>query len=140
MSGSGRISDLVARLERMSSERWRADLSLKIAGVVRGLIDDGFVKSRSPYGDAWRARKGKYSWPLLQKTRAMRRGWKLVQCDAQGFKFTNTQDYAVFQNYGTSKGIDPREMVPVEAFGLGQWREPIRKTVSDSIRDLIRGR
>jgi hypothetical protein len=133
------VNALIARLEAMRDPAWRADLSLHLAGTARKLIDDSFSGFRDPYGGSWRQRKHHYPWPMLQKTRDLRNGWRLVQADAQGFRFVNSAVYGHFQQYGTTRGIDPREMFPVEAFGLGQtWQRAFNAAMTSEIRKLLR--
>lgn len=88
------------------------------------LIDDGFAKRQDPSGKRWARRKRRYPWPILNKTLALRRGWK-AEGNQHYFGFRNAIPYAVFHQKGTANMV-ARKMVPEGALPR-KWRDRIRK-------------
>lgn len=137
MAGVGRIADLVRKIERLSSSDFREGLSQAVGEKCLDLIRDGFAQKKSPY-DSWRPRKYAYSWPLMDKSGKGKRSWRLRVAPG-GFRIVaEDAEYLSYQHWGT-KYITPREMFPVEAFGLGSWKEPIHQAAADYVRALMRG-
>lgn len=137
MAGTGRIADLVARLERLSADDFREGIAKSMAETARKLIDRGFATASSPY-DRWRPRLHRYPWPIMQKSGTARRDWS-TETGPGGFVVRNDNaPYLFFQQFGTRTGITPREIVPSEAFGLGSWRDPLDRACVGYFRQAMR--
>lgn len=88
------------------------------------LIDEGFEKRQDPLGHKWKRRKKRYPWPILNKTLALRRGWK-TESNQHAFKFINPTFYTVFHQKGTRKMV-ARKMVPDRSLSP-KWRARMHK-------------
>lgn len=91
---------------------------------VKELIDEGYAQRRDPSGKKWARRKRRYPWPILNKTLAMRRGWKGTSNQHQ-FGFRNAVPYTVFHQKGT-RFMVARKSVPENALPP-RWRVRLRR-------------
>lgn len=88
------------------------------------LIDEGFQSRTDPIGRKWKRRKKRKPWPILNKTLALRRGWK-GQSNKTSFSFVNAVPYTVFHQKGTRKMV-ARKMVPDRSLSP-KWRARMAK-------------
>lgn len=99
VSGTFKIAELAAKIERLGSAEFRAEVSRKMAAEATKLVADGFRGSVDPYGQSWEALKSRTGKPLLDTGR-LRASFAPTEVTPNGFKLTSTVDYAAAQNYG----------------------------------------
>lgn len=137
-SGLKTLDEWERKLMRISAPLERA------AGLAardfRKEISKSFDEKRDPYGTRWKKRKGYYKHPVLQETRAMRRGWRVLQRGPGKTEivFMNVDPKHIYHQYGT-ESIDVRAQAP-DKRGLPPKYKAILKmhTVSELSRELNR--
>ena len=133
---SAAYDDFISMLAELEEPSFLEDVAENLGIEVKKLIDEGFVSNSTPYGEQW-VRGGRYPWPVLQKTGAMRAGFH-VETNSAGVKVTNPVEYATYQNNGT-RYISANAMVPDNSRGLGDWEEPLRNSARDTLNRHING-
>lgn len=133
-----RYDPLAVALRQVARGGARQTLAAAIAGGVRDLIDDRFDARATPSGVPWAPRKPPTgTWPLLEKTGAMRRGFQ-VRAQTTGVTVTNTQEYAQFHQTGTrympARPILPRGPLP------SWWRSYLDLVVAETLKKIVEGR
>lgn len=99
------------------------------------LIQNQFDERRAPDGSPWAPRKQPTgTWPLLEKTRKMRRSFK-VMATASQLKVLNAAPYLKFHQEGTSRMV-ARPVLP----GAGltrEWQEYIDVSVAQALERTL---
>jgi hypothetical protein len=100
-----RYSGLPRALRQLPRGKVRAVAARAIEREVVQLIDERFVARAAPDATPWAPRKQPTgTWPLLEKTGKMRRGFK-VMASATQLKVTQTQDYLKYHQKGTERMV-----------------------------------
>ena len=76
--------------------------------------DINFDKKGSELGSPWKKRKKSYSWPILQKTKAMRKGFKselLGGINKTSSKLWNTVSYFPYHQSSAPRNKLPRRIM-----------------------------
>jgi hypothetical protein len=130
------LNDLIARLERFSSQQVIDQMGRKIADACHAQCLAGFRGQRDPYGTPWAPRKDKRgNWPLLDKTGAGVDS--LTSRYSAGMVRMRIRGYFRFHQSGTAV-MPSRKVFPEQASGLGTWSEPINRAATDAVRELMR--
>jgi phage gpG-like protein len=62
------LNALIQKIERLAAGEVKQRIASKVADACHAQCVLGFQQQRDPYGVPWVARKGKRTWPLLDKT------------------------------------------------------------------------
>lgn len=132
MAGTGKIAELVKRLEVMASPAWRESLSRQLAEQALQLVDDGFKNETDPYGNRWAPTQQPNQ--ILQKTGDLRRGWGILAVTQNGFRIGDSVDYGIYQQR-------KRKMVPTSDRGLpDKWQREFDKVSIRFMKETMGGR
>jgi phage gpG-like protein len=123
-SGFKALGQFRTKLE--ASDRLLLNHSKEMRRDVLALIDEGFEQRKDPVGHKWRRRKKRYPWPILNKTLALRKGWKATTAGKRGVDLTNRVPYTGFHQHGTPRMV-ARKMVPDQRLSP-RWRHRLMKT------------
>lgn len=148
MSGTGKIADLVRKLDEMASPSFRQKMLGAMAVEVHRLTLDGFIQQRDPYGKPWAPRKKAADWavkafglmqsdhPILDTGRDGGAVDRLtVRSTSDGVRL-KTNAYMKFHLTGTSKMV-PRKWIPTDGAGP-IWRNALQTVYTDQIRELLK--
>jgi hypothetical protein len=126
-----RYSDLPRFLRELQSGTIRQAASRAAADAITNLIDERFVDRAAPSGSPWAPRKPPTgSWPILERTGAMRRGFKVMATAAQ-LTITNSTDYLKYHQTGTAN-MPARPVLPTGAMPP-EWTRRIDSAVHNAI-------
>lgn len=129
-----KLDQWVKRLDKVGSGSWRPQLTERMAQASLGLVRRGFAREAEPSGKKWKRRsrkqfaKGKVSayeraaraqagdhaarpnHPILDKTGALKKSWRVAFADARGFKIASDNKVAGYHQRGVQGGkiIRPR--------------------------------
>lgn len=134
--GGAGFDKLQRQLSRVASRDAYAAVKKSIAAEAITQVALGFRNERDPYGDGWmplKRRRGR----ILSKTGRLRRSFT-AHVTSDGFKIGSSAHYSAFHQYGTRRGLPARPMLPLKARGLGDWREPLRKAATVTLRRLLK--
>lgn len=114
-------------------------LKKQLAEQVRSLVLEGFQKSASPYGQYWQQsvqRKSGARGPgeILINTGRLRNSI-VAQATETGVRVGTNVVYAAAHNFGYRQ-IPQRQFLPDQVSGLGNWLEPLRKTINKAAKTL----
>lgn len=124
MSELSGADEMIAALQGLEGDELLDDVAHEMAEVIPGLIRDGFQGAHDPYGTPWAPRRGRYSWPVLDRSGDMKGSFD-VGSNAVGVKVVNPVVYSPFHQGGT-RFIDARAMLP-QGQDLGTWEQPLRE-------------
>jgi phage gpG-like protein len=122
-------------LERLRKKLERTPRLLEQAGEAVGeefigLIQDGFRRSRDPFGHSWAAKKHPDGRAILVgRTTRLRRSWHLERSARGVITVASGVVYATFHQTGTRRMV-PRKMVPDDALPP-DWNAALTETVQD---------
>jgi hypothetical protein len=149
MAGTGKIADLIQRLDALASPQWRESLSRQLAEQALQLIDDGFKRRQDPYGEKWAPTKQPN--PILERTGIMRGTWGKKTVSPSGF-VVSTVDYAIFAQAGTehaarssaktkkespARKTPPRRMVPVNNVMPMKWQQAFDRVIVRAVKETM---
>ncbi len=123
-SGFKALGTFRVKLEK--SDDLLISMSKEMRQDVLALIDEGFEKRRDPIGRRWKRRKRAYPWPILNKTLAMRKGWRARSNGKRGTDLMNAVPYTRWHQWGTRKMV-ARKMIPDKRLSP-RWRARLNKT------------
>lgn len=130
MAGTGRIADLVAKLNAMASTAWQESLSRQLAEQALQLIDDGFKNERDPYSKRWAPTRQPHQ--ILQLSGDLRRSFGIARLAADGFEVRSDIVYGVYQQ-------PKRNMVPTTALGLPEkWQREFDRVAIRFVKETMR--
>jgi hypothetical protein len=115
-----RVDDPLERAARVSAMEFRKDISRN------------FDRTVSPYGDKWSKRKRGYKHPPLQKTREMRRSWRVIVRGADKIEFKSTDPKARFHQEGT-RFMDDRPAAPNSRGMPKRYSAILKKSAIDEL-------
>jgi hypothetical protein len=126
-----RYGAIPRRLRELQRGEIRRAASRAIEQSVSELIQNQFDERRAPDGTPWAPRKQPTgTWPLLEKSRKMRRSFK-VMVSASQLKILNAAPYLKFHQEGTSRMV-ARPVLP--GAGLtSEWTEYIDVAVEQAL-------
>lgn len=127
--GIARVRAIAHALANMSDDMLGA-VHKTVGRRVRSLISEGFEKREAPDGHAWAKRERNESWPLLEKTGKMRRGWRVIT-SPKGISAKNKVKHTKFHQYGT-RYMAARPMVPRGRLPE-KWRVPILRSAKNAV-------
>jgi hypothetical protein len=131
-----RYGAIPRRLREQQRGELRRVASRAIERSVSELIQNQFDERRAPDGSPWAPRKPPTgTWPLLEKTGKMRRGFKVIASASQ-LKVLQSQPYLKFHQEGTSRMV-ARPVLP----GAGltpEWQEYIDVSVAQAFERTLR--
>jgi len=130
-------ASLSEQLRVFASGRARAAAQGAMQRALLDLVDEGFEQEQSPAGSRWARRKPPTgSWPLLNKTGAMRGSIYASVLGAQIILHAGA-DYAGYHQSGTSR-MPARPIFPDGALPAN-WAAVIDRAVRDALRTRSRG-
>lgn len=148
MSGTGKIADLVRKLDAMASQSFRQKMLGAMAVEVHRLTLDGFVQQRDPYGKPWAPRRKAADWaikafglmqdnhPILDTGRTDGAVNRLtVSSTADGVRL-KTNAYMRFHLTGTNKMV-ARKWIPTDG-NAPIWRNALQTVYTDHVRALLK--
>lgn len=136
MAGGGRIADLVSKLDALGSSEWRQSLCQQLAEKSLDLIDNDFKRRSNPYGDRWTSTMQPN--PILQRTGALRRSFRIISVLPGGFTIQSTAPYSGYHQHGT-KRLPVRAMTPTRAAGMpASWEREYDRVVVRFVRETMR--
>ena len=109
VDGAAALDAYVAKLQYLTSGAWREPLYERIGGRLYDLVMEGWDNEADPAGNPWAPTTR--SNPILDDTGAMR-GSASHEVSADGITLTIADFKAAFHQYGTSRGLVPRRMLP----------------------------
>lgn len=127
------IAALQRKLEAIASGSFKHDLYDRIGRRLHALVQQGWDSESDPYGDPWAPTTR--ANPILDETGAMR-GSSTYEVTAEGITFTVADWKAAFHQYGTSRGIVPRKMLPDEGVPVA-WQAVIQDEVTAFFRETF---
>lgn len=136
MSGTGRIADLVRKLDAMSTSQFRQGLAKSLADEAQKQYRADFQRGTDPYGATWSKGK-KTSGRTLVDTGYLRASGEPEQVTDQGFRFKVYAPYAVFHQSGTFR-MPKRMVLPDARYGLGRWLAPFNRIAAAKVRALLK--
>jgi hypothetical protein len=126
-----RLRAISKAIEQMPPEMLGA-VHKTVGRSVRRLISEGFSERRAPDGKAWAKREKKESWPLLEKSKDMRRGWRVIT-SPKGIWARNKDPKTRFHQDGT-RNMVARPMVPRKGTRLPErWRVAILRSAKNAV-------
>ncbi len=135
VTNSGGIAALQKSLQRVSKREWQKPLYERIGARLHKLVDQGWEKRAAPDGAAW-APTGR-SNPVLEELRDMRGSTK-HEVVSNGITLKVDDWKAAFHQYGTSRGIVPRKMLP-EGQLPAEWVEAIQEEADAFFAEWFKG-
>jgi hypothetical protein len=130
-----RYGAIPRRLRELQRGEIRRAASRAIEQAVTELIQNQFDERRAPDGTPWAPRKPPTgTWPLLEKTGKMRRGFKVIASASQ-LKVLQSQPYLKFHQEGTSRMV-ARPVVP-GANLTPEWQEYIDVSVAQAFERTL---
>lgn len=130
-----RYGALPRRLRELKRGDVRRAASKAIVSAVEDLIQNQFDERRAPDGASWAPRKPPTgTWPLLEKTGKMRRGFKVVATSAQ-LQIHNSQEYLKYHQNGTAK-MQARPVLPGSGL-TPSWQEYIDVSVASALEKAL---
>jgi hypothetical protein len=135
-AGLARIREIAGGIAGLSKATLPA-VSAAMGKSVRALISEGFDKRQAPDGKAWKEREQRQTWPLLEKTGKMRRGWR-VAVSSKGLKTSNRTKHTKFHQDGT-RNMVARPMVPSKGRRLPErWRIAILRSAKNAVHKELK--
>ena len=108
----------------------KEELPQQLGEMARQYFYDSFDKQG--FGDdAWEEREHDYDWPILVKSGQLKSDVGSAQIDAswEDIRITINNDYAAYQNYGTSK-------LPARTFA--GMNDELKQMLSDKIAEKVK--
>ena len=130
-----RFGPVPRRLRELKRGDVRRAASKAIVSAVEDLIQNQFDERRAPNGSAWAPRKPPTgSWPLLERSGAMRRGFKVIATSAQ-LQIHNSTDYLKYHQNGTAKMV-ARPVLPGSGL-TPDWQDYIDASVASALEKAL---
>lgn len=136
MSGTGKIAELVKKLDAMASPAFREGIAKKLADEAARQYRADFAKQQDPYGATWAKGKKKIGKTLI-RTGYLRASGEVEQVSAEGFRFRVYAPYATYHQTGTTRSPQ-RMIVPSARYGLGTWGAPFNRVAAAAIKGLLK--
>ena len=130
---SGDLAELEQRLLYLFSEEGKADLFDRLGARLHELVQAGWDARADPMGDAWAATTR--TNPILEDSGAMR-GSTSYQVAGTTLTLTVDDYKAAFHQYGTSRGIVPRRMLP-EDIVPPAWEEAMQEILTAWVTETM---
>ena len=119
------------RLRELKRGDIRAAAARGAVAALENLIDERFEARADPSGSPWAPRKPPTgSWPILERTGKMRRGFKVIATAAQ-MKVLNDRPYLQYHQTGTSRMV-ARPVLP-NGDMPPEWERRIDSAMSNAI-------
>lgn len=108
----GKLAEWGARFEKVATDKSRRDLTRDMSRETLNLIEEGFRRESTPYGQKWRPKKMPNGEQILVERNLMRPRF-FVRVGPGHFTVYNPQPYTNTHQYGDpARNIPKRQMWP----------------------------
>ena len=131
----GGLAAFEGRLKRLASGDWRKPLYERIGARLHELVKQGWTRRAAPSGDPWKPTTR--ANPILEDSGRMRASTS-YEVTSNGITLRVNDFKAAFHQYGTSRGIVPRKMLP-EGNMPPEWVAAIQEETDAFFKEWLKG-
>ena len=136
----GKLAEWGERFGEVASRGHKSALSKEMGRETLDLIEDGFRKESTPYGQKWRPKKRPNGQQILVEREHMRHRFR-ARVGLGKFTITNPQPYTNTHNYGDpERNIPKRQMWPSPNRLPARWVRKYTSVFQKRTFNILMGR